>query len=130
MITRYSKTYTIRALHSLENPDASNEENERLYGMCYRLHGHHYRVIVSLQADFDQDRGLAQFRLELDQVVKRVLLDRFDMKNLNESFKNTSGEALVHLFFELLRPEIPAAILLKISIQETRKNFFELPRFA
>lgn len=38
-----SRRYTLRALHNLENPDIGNEENTRLYGPCYRLHGHDYQ---------------------------------------------------------------------------------------
>lgn len=123
----FTRLYIIRALHNLENPDVSDAENERLYGMCYRLHGHHYKVMVTIESELDPTTGLCRFRRELDAVVEKHLIAPFDGQSLNDTFINTSGEALVHLFYEILRPHIPADVRLKISIQETRKNYFERP---
>ena len=125
MIAQFTKSYVIRALHNLENPDISDAENSRIYGMCYRLHGHNYKVQVTIEGNIDPKTGLCEFRNELDALVERELIERFDGKCLNDSFKNTSGEALVHIFFDLLRPHVPAQVRLRLSIQETRKNYFE-----
>lgn len=127
MKTSFTRQYLIRSLHNLENPDATSEENERLYGMCYRLHGHDYKVQVTIESDVDPRTGLCAFRLELDALVERELIGPFDGRCLNDSFQNTSGEALVHLFYERLRPHIPSHIGLRLAIQETRKNYFERP---
>jgi 6-pyruvoyltetrahydropterin/6-carboxytetrahydropterin synthase len=125
MISAYTKTYVIRALHNLENPDISDSENEKLYGMCYRLHGHHYKIQITLEGELDEKTGLCKFREQLDSLVDRELVKRFDGKCLNDTYTNTSGEALTHLFFEILRPHIPSDVRLKLAIQETRKNLFE-----
>jgi 6-pyruvoyltetrahydropterin/6-carboxytetrahydropterin synthase len=122
---QFTRVYSLRALHNLQNPDISDEENLRLYGMCYRLHGHDYRVQVTIESELDPKTGLCRFRDQLDAVVRKNLIERFDGHCLNDTFTNTSGEALVHLFYDLLRPHIPQDIRLRLSIQETRKNYFE-----
>ncbi len=127
MKASFTRQYTIRAMHNLENPDASSAENERLYGMCYRLHGHHYKVQVTVESDVDPKTGLCRFRGELDALVERELVRPFDGRSLNDAFQNTSGEALCHLFFERLRPHVPPDVRLRLAIQETRKNYFERP---
>lgn len=127
MKARFTRQYLIRAMHNLRNPDASSSENERIYGMCYRLHGHDYKVQVTIESEIDPRTGLCLFRDRLDEVVERELIRPFDGRSLNDTFRNTSGEALSHLFFERLRPHLPQDVRLKVAIQETRKNYFERP---
>ncbi|MCM2281285.1 MAG: 6-carboxytetrahydropterin synthase [Bdellovibrionaceae bacterium] len=121
----FTRQYLIRALHHLENPALSAVENERLYGVCFRLHGHDYKVQVTIESEVDPATGLCKFRRELDAIVERELIQPFDGKNLNDTFRNTSGEALVNLFYDRLRPHVPQEIRLALAIQETRKNYFE-----
>ena len=125
MIAQFTKMYVIRSLHNLHNPDISDIENQKLYGLCYRLHGHDYKVQVTLEGELDPKTGQCRFRDKIDEVVERELVRRFDGKCLNDSFTNTSGEALVHIFYEILRPHIPNDVRLKLAMQETRKNYFE-----
>lgn len=127
MKARFTRQYLIRALHNLENPSVDSAENERLYGMCYRLHGHDYKVQVTIESEIDAKTGLCEFRDQLDALVERELIRPFDGKCLNDTFKNTSGEALTHLFFDRLQPHLPPGVRLKLAIQETRKNYFERP---
>ncbi len=124
---RLTRLYVIRALHNLENPDASDKENERLYGMCFRLHGHDYKVMVTIEGDVDPRSGLLAFRTEMDRVVDEVLIRPMSGQCLNDHSTNTSGEALAHLWYERLRPHFPSHLQLRLSIQETRKNYFERP---
>ncbi len=127
-LTRLTRMYVIRALHNLENPDVSDTENERLYGMCFRLHGHDYKVMVSIEGPVDDLSGLLPFRPELDRIVDEVLLRPLNGGCLNDHSTNTSGEALAHLWYERLRPHLPPELHLRLAIQETRKNYFERPR--
>ena len=123
---RLTRRYVLRALHNLNNPTLSDEENSRLYGLCYRLHGHDYVIMVTVEAPVNES-GLCANRDELDAVVERELLAPYDGQLLNEFFVNTSGEALSHLFFRKLAETSffnNGARLVQLSIQETRKNWF------
>ncbi len=128
---RLTRRYVIRALHNLNNPDLSDAENTRLYGLCYRLHGHDYQVFVTVEGPIDELTGLSVNRDELDQIVNEVLVQKYDGHFLNESFVNTSGEALSRLFYVKLKqafleagPRLGNPSLVQVSIQETRKNWF------
>ena len=126
---RLTRRYVLRALHNLINPDLSDEENARLYGLCYRLHGHDYQIMVTVEAPIHDASGLSVNRDELDTIVHRELIAPYDGQFLNEFFINTSGEALSRLFFVKLEKAVAPLFknggrLVQVSIQETRKNWF------
>jgi 6-pyruvoyltetrahydropterin/6-carboxytetrahydropterin synthase len=66
---------------------------------------------------------------ELDTVVEREVLARFDHENLNlvPEFAGhiPSSENLAAKIFELLRASFHAARLEKVRVEETAQNFFE-----
>jgi 6-pyruvoyltetrahydropterin/6-carboxytetrahydropterin synthase len=127
---RLTRKYALRALHNLNNPHLSDEENSRLYGLCYRLHGHDYQIMVTVEAPIHPVSGLSISRDDLDALVHRELIAPYDGHFLNESFINTSGEALSRLFFAKLSAAAGDLLtktggrLVQVSIQETRKNWF------
>ncbi|MES2962397.1 MAG: 6-carboxytetrahydropterin synthase [Bdellovibrionota bacterium] len=116
----------IRAMHHLENPSWSKNENLRVFGMCYGLHGHDYKVQVTCRGELDASSGFAIGRDELDDLLERVIVKPFDGVDLNRRFENTSCEAVAHEFFKLLEPHLKSR-LVRVGIQETRKNYFEFP---
>lgn len=127
--TYLSRRYTLPALHSLGNPRLSEEENLRLYGPCYRLHGHDYRIEVTVSGPVDPRSGLLVQRDELDRIVEKTLLEPLHARNLNEHFANTAGEALALEFYRLLEPHFPPPLeLSRVTIRETRKNTFRAGR--
>jgi len=119
---------SLSSLHKLENPDLTDLENERLYGICFRKHGHDYHIQVLLEADIDDETGLAFDRLGLKILLEKNLFERFNGKFLNKEFDCTSGEALSLYFYKILKASIEGAFkgtrLLSVHIQETRKNWF------
>lgn len=120
-----TKKYILRSLHNLEHPSLNDNENSDLYGKCFRLHGHDYKIYLTLASDIDSKTGLALKRDETDRVVAKEILEKYEGHNLNEHFANTSGESLVCLFHDILKPHLPN--LVKVGLQETRKNYFEYP---
>ena len=125
MSARLTRQYVFRALHCLENRALDPAANERLYGMCYRQHGHHYKVQVTVEGSIDPNTGLCCDRDLLDQIVNKYLIEPFDGQDLNALFSNTAGEALAYEFYQLLAPHLAPMKLSKVGIQETRKNWFE-----
>lgn len=121
-----TKQVEIRAIHNLENANLSPEENKQLYGPCFRPHGHHYKVQVTLSGAVDKLSGLIVNRDKLSEILQRKIVQPFDGTDLNKHFKNTACEALAIEFFEILKGEFPdGARLVRVAIQETRKNYFE-----
>ncbi len=119
-----TRRFKIRAMHNLNNPDLSDSENERLYGQCFRTHGHDYQVMVTIEAPIDPSSGIIFSRDVIDTRVKEKIIKKLEGQMLNDLYPNTSGEALSFILFELLKNEFAPAKLKALTIQETRKNWF------
>jgi len=120
-----TKEVVVRAIHHLENTHLSPEENKALYGLCYGKHGHHYKIRVTLRGPLDEVTGMVFDRDRFERILEAAVLEPLDGSDLNEIFPNTAGEALARALFLRLKPLFPAALLHKIGIQETPKNYFE-----
>ncbi len=119
-----TRRYLVRAMHNLNNPELSDADNERLYGMCYRTHGHDYQVMVTVEAPIDSSTGIIFSRDVIDTRVQEKIIGKLEGQMLNDLYPNTSGEALSYILFDLLKNEFAPAKLKAINIQETRKNWF------
>lgn len=85
-------------------------------GDCERLHGHNYRVEVSVEsADLDAMGLVMDFR-ELKGLLKDAL-DRLDHHYLNEldafSAMNPSAENIARYIFDTLRDTVKQPVVLK-----------------
>jgi 6-pyruvoyltetrahydropterin/6-carboxytetrahydropterin synthase len=120
-----SRRYALSALHSLANPSLSDEENERIFGACFRLHGHDYQVEVSVSGPVDPHSGMVLPRDEFDRVVRNRLIEPLTATLLNDHFDSTTGESLCVEFFSRLQNEFPPPVrLVRLVVQETAKNRF------
>lgn len=122
------------AAHRLNNPNWSDEKNERVYGKCnnYNYHGHNYDLVVQVTGDLDPETGYVIDMKVLAEIIKAEILDRFDHKNLNldtEEFKdlNPSAENIAIVIYDILRKKINSTFDLKIRLYETERNFVEYP---
>jgi 6-pyruvoyltetrahydropterin/6-carboxytetrahydropterin synthase len=122
------------AAHRLNNPALSDQENARLFGKCNypNYHGHNYELEVCLIGEINATTGYVYDLKLLNDLIKEKVLEKFDHKNLNLDtieFKhlNPTAENIAVVIYELLRPEIDAALDLKIRLYETERNFVEFP---
>jgi 6-pyruvoyltetrahydropterin/6-carboxytetrahydropterin synthase len=122
------------AAHRLNNPNWSDEKNERVYGKCnnFNYHGHNYDLIVQVTGEIDPETGYVMDMKILSDLIKAEVLDKFDHKNLNldtEEFKNLnpSAENIAIVIYEKLRAKLLANLDLKIRLYETERNFVEYP---
>ena len=122
------------AAHRLNNPNWSDEKNERVYGKCnnYNYHGHNYDLIVQVTGEVDAETGYVMDMKVLSDLIKKEVLDKFDHKNLNldtEEFKdlNPSAENIAIVIYDKLKPQIDTQFDLKIRLYETERNFVEYP---
>lgn len=128
-----TRKYEFPASHRLYNPDWSDEENQRVFRQCNNPngHGHNYELEVTVKGIPDERLGMVVDIYALDQVVKRVLLDKIDHKNLNVDVDFMRGliptaENIVAACWKELAPEIPGpAQLARLRLIETRNNIAE-----
>ena len=72
---RLTRSYHFSAGHRLASPALSDAENARVYGPCYRQHGHNYRIEVTVEGERLNAIGTVQAN---GQVLVRWLRVRTD----------------------------------------------------
>ena len=125
-----TRQYHFSAGHRLESAAFSPEENARVYGQCYRPHGHNYLVEVTVAGRPDPVTGMAADLGALDAAVKRLVLERVDHYDLSSAVPSlvgvtTTGENLARAFWEWIEPALPRGALRRVAVVETDNNTFE-----
>jgi len=93
--TRVTRAFTFDAAHQL--PWHA--------GKCQRLHGHTYRLEVSVEGPLDE-HGIVWDFADLDEMVRREVLDRYDHRYLNDLLDNPTAELLATQIWEQLEAEM------------------------
>ena len=127
--------YRFCASHRLHSVHLDEERNQEIYGKCNNPygHGHNYVVEIAVRGPVDAATGQVIGRAELDGLMKREVLDRFDHKNMNLDLEEFRGlvpttENLAAVLDRRLREawgrEHPgcAAQIEEIKIFETPRN--------
>lgn len=129
-MVQLSRKYHFCAAHRLHSDLLTDEENKQIFGKCNNPHGHghNYYLDVTVSGRPDSVTGMVINLAELDEKVNRIVIDKFDHKNLNldtEEFKNVNptSDIMVKVIWEMLEPSLPS--LSKIGLWETEKNYFE-----
>jgi 6-pyruvoyltetrahydropterin/6-carboxytetrahydropterin synthase len=126
-----TRRYRFAAAHRLHSDQLSAEENHALFGPCNNPngHGHNYVLLVTVRGPIDSKTGRAVDVEALDRLVHETIVARFDHQDLNQDSelgsRPTTGENLVRFFWHLLATRVPQGRLEKVSLIETRDNYFE-----
>ena len=130
-MTYLTRRYRFSAAHRLFNPEFSDAENDRIYGKCNNPggHGHNYELEVTVGGRPDPKTGMVVNLADLDGVVERKILERFDHQYLNddrECFRQKvpTAENICVEVFGRLRGCFPGAELKRVRLEETSKNSF------
>ncbi len=122
------------AAHRLHNPNWSDEKNKTVFGKCNNpnYHGHNYNLTVKVVGEVNPETGYVIDVKILSDIIKKMVLDRFDHKNLNldtEEFKklNPSAENIAIVIYNLLKDKIDDALELQITLFETERNYVQYP---
>lgn len=127
----FGRRYMLSASHRLHAAALSQEENRAAYGKCNNPygHGHNYFVEVLVGGAVDPATGMVMNLVDLDRVVLKEVIDRFDHGNLNLDplFVNLvpTTENLCKAVFSLLQTSLPTGALDRVRVEETENNFFE-----
>jgi len=77
-----TKEFIFDAAHHLSLPHLSPEENRAVYGHCAMVHGHTYKLQVTLCGTCGADGMIMNF-CTLKKLVREHILDRYDHSDLN-----------------------------------------------
>lgn len=131
MKAHLTRRYLFSASHRLHSSQMSAEENQATYGKCNNPHGHghNYRLEVAVSGQVDPATGMVCNLVDLDECVKKEVLSRYDLENLNylQEFAVTvpTTENLCIEIFEILQRTFPHAHLERVRLEETMMNSFE-----
>src|ERR1700730_14487045 len=78
-----SRRETFNAAHQLRDPHLSEDENRRLFGKCVNLHGHNYALDVVVAGKIDDASGYVWDLKRLSDVMRRLIIQHVDHRNLN-----------------------------------------------
>jgi 6-pyruvoyltetrahydropterin/6-carboxytetrahydropterin synthase len=123
-----TRRVTFAAAHRYRRPEWSDEENERVFGLCARpnYHGHSYACDVTVRGEIDPRTGMLIDVAKLDGALALEVRDRFDHKNINLDVPEFSegklvptGENLARFIFERLRAILDgAAQVTEVTVAE------------
>lgn len=112
---KLTKVFTFDAAHFLT----------RYHGKCEALHGHTYRLEVTVEGPVNED-GMVMDFLELKTLVKSRVLSRVDHQNLNDHFENPSAELVAVWIWDQLNDGLPEGVRLSaVKLFETAESFVE-----
>jgi 6-pyruvoyltetrahydropterin/6-carboxytetrahydropterin synthase len=132
----FGRRYGLSASHRLHCDELSDEENRAVYGKCNHPHGHghNYVVEVMVAGEVDPLTGMVCDLVQLDDCVRREVLERFDHTNLNlyEGFRGIvpTTENFNLEIYRLLKTAFKPAEIVSVRVEETAKNSFEYPASA
>ena len=105
---RIRRQFEFQAAHSLP----------RHPGKCRRLHGHTYRLVVTVDRPVDPMTGMVMDFADLREVVGRHVLDEMDHGSMNDLMDNPTAEEMTTWIWNRLAESLPG--LVEIELHETR----------
>jgi 6-pyruvoyltetrahydropterin/6-carboxytetrahydropterin synthase len=115
-----TKIFTFDSAHNLLNYE----------GKCKNLHGHTYKLEVTIRGISDE-RGIVIDFSELKQFVNEVIIEKMDHKYLNDILEfNTTCENMVVWIFNELNEKLVSDryFLQRVKLWETPTSFAEIER--
>ena len=132
-MVRLSQKFEFCASHRLHNPALSQRQNQQMFGKCNNPngHGHNYELQVTVAGDANAAGHIVDLP-QLERTVARVVIERFDHKNLNADLPDfaaqiPSVENIARVIYRLLKSELesPKVRLAAVTVWETAKTWCE-----
>ncbi len=112
------------------NPALPAEENRRLFGAKAAQHGHNYQLAVTLRGEPDPVTGMLMDVKDLQAILDREIMARFDHRDLNLDTpyfekEPPTPENFVLVIRRLLVAALPPGSLDRLRLQEDPETFVE-----
>lgn len=127
-----TQSFEFSAAHRLSCSALSPEENARVFGKCGNPHGHGHNYIleVTVAGEVAEDTGQILDVPSLDRVVRRLVIERFDHRNLNVECSEFAGlnptvENIARVIWKALHGAVSPARLSRVRVWETPKTYAE-----
>ena len=104
-----TKMFEFEAAHNLKDYD----------GMCANLHGHSYKLQVSVEGEVDSKGFVLDFKV-LKGLVKEKVISKLDHKYLNDIFDQSTAENIIIWIWNQLKDKLN---LYEIKLWETSTSF-------
>lgn len=114
-----TKIMTFDAAHQLPN--------EECYGACSNLHGHTYKLEVTVAGPIRKEGWVMNFK-DLKQIMKKYV-DCYDHANLNDFYDLPTAENMVQYMYEQMVIDLGAlklgVVLYSVRLWETPTSYAE-----
>lgn len=133
-IVYITRRETFNAAHKLWREDWSEEKNWEVFGKCSNKnwHGHNFSIHVTVKGVPSADTGFVINLKELSSLLKELVIEPLDHKNLNLDVPFLQGmlastENMAIEIWKLIEEPIAKAggELVKIKLIETENNYVE-----
>jgi 6-pyruvoyltetrahydropterin/6-carboxytetrahydropterin synthase len=119
-----TKVYHFCAAHQYGQSNWSDEKNKEVFGPDARLHGHNYKLEVTVTGDINPETGFLIDLGELSTIVNDHVLSKLDHSQFEKDLpwfkdKQPSSENLVIFIWEEISKHLKRAKLHRIRIVET-----------
>lgn len=126
MKTSITKTFEFEAAHHLPWHE----------GKCHRLHGHSYKLEVTITGDVYQDvagfplSGMIADFADISRIVKSNIIELLDHHDLNDIIENPTAERIAEWIWLRLTvvPNQISEMLTKIVLWETSTGYVTIER--
>jgi 6-pyruvoyltetrahydropterin/6-carboxytetrahydropterin synthase len=119
-----TKVFHFCAAHQYGNSKWSDEKNKEVFGPDARVHGHNYKLEVTVTGDIDPDTGFLIDLGELSTIVNDNVISKLDHSQFEVDVpwfkgKQPSSENMVIYIWEEISKYLKSAKLHRIRIVET-----------
>lgn len=134
-MVRITRAIEFSASLRYRREELSEEECHRRFGARARHHGHNYRLEVTLRGEPDAVTGMVMDMKQLQDVLEREIMERFDHRDLNADtpyFEKQlpTPENLARVIAGLLREALPLGLLDRVRLQEDADLWVEVSEDA
>jgi len=119
-----TKIFHFCAAHKYGNSKWSDEKNEEVFGPDARVHGHNYKLEVTVTGNINPDTGFLIDLGELSTIVNDNVINKLDHSQFEKDVpwfkgKQPSSENMVIFIWEEISRYLKSAKLHRIRIVET-----------
>ena len=125
-----SRVETFSAAHRLNCRSLDGPTNTELFGKCNAIHGHNYRVKVTVKGPVDAISGMALDISILKTIISETVMKSLDHKFIDEDvdyFRDnhivSTAENIAVYIWKVIAERLPENVVLdSIKLYETDKN--------